>query len=315
MVASLAPGSPAGTGAPRARRRFWLGAGLLALATVALGAMAACYLLLVWTPTGQRFDEAGLLGSYQQYPAARAASNQLLLHITAGSFAVVLALVVAIGIARQRILLGLGAAATAGATVAGADVLKHVLPRPTLAANDVALTANSFPSGHVATAVGCALALMLVSPPRWRGAVAVVAGGYASVTAVQVQLAGWHRPSDAIGATLLAGAAMAMAMAGLLWLRPAAIDPGRTHRLALLFVGLVAVAAAGGAAVGFARVLRWLAANPAGPAGTAAVHDNAYLAGVGATTFVVTVVIGALLALLGRIDLDSGKRDSGRRRA
>jgi membrane-associated phospholipid phosphatase len=286
----------------RARQRAgWL----VVLAVLAIAAAGACYVLFVRTSTGQRFDNAALLGSYQQYSVTRAEDNAALQRITADSFAVVLAIIVGIGVLRRRVLLGLAAAFTAGITVVGADVLKHyVLSRPALTSTDYATTGNSFPSGHTATAVACALALMLVSAPRWRGLVAVIAGFYAWGVAAQVQTAGWHRPSDAIGAALLAGAVVALVGAAFLVWRPTATSWSRPHRLALAILGLVALGSGAGAAIGLVKVVRWLHDHQPSVASTAAVRNDAYLTGVSSTVVVVVVILGVLLILLGHVDLD-----------
>jgi membrane-associated phospholipid phosphatase len=271
-------------------------------AAVALVAAAACYLLFVRTTTGQRFDDAALAGAYQQYPAEREASNRILHAISGDSFAVVLALLVAIGVLRHRALLGLAAAASAGVSVVGVSILKHfVLTRPDLVTGDGKLGYNTFPSGHTATAVSCALALMLVVPPRWRGVTAVVAGFYAWGTAAQVQTAGWHRPSDAIGGALLAFAVVALVGAGCLWLRPAGLSRSRAHRPALAVLGLVGAGSALVAAIEMLRVLDWLHHHVAA---TAAIRDDAYLTGVTVTVLVVVCTLATLLTLLGTVDLD-----------
>jgi membrane-associated phospholipid phosphatase len=294
------------------RRAAWL----VVLAVLAVGAAGTFYVLFVRTSTGQRFDNAALLGSYQQYPATRAADNAALQRITADSFALVLVALVSIGLLRRRILLGLAAAFTAGITVVGADILKrYVLSRPALVSTDYAITTNSFPSGHTATAVACALALMLVSPPRWRGVVAVVAGFYAWGVAAQVQTAGWHRPSDAVGAALLAGAVVALVGAVLLVWRPTATSWSRPHRIALTILGLVALGSGAGTAFGLLKVLRWLHGHSPSVASTSAIRNDAYLTGVSATVVVVVVVLAVLLLLLGHVDLDHRPRRVSRPRS
>ncbi|MFJ1611171.1 phosphatase PAP2 family protein [Streptomyces sp. NPDC088249] len=69
----------------------------------------------------------------------------------------------------------------------------------------------SFPSGHVAIAAGLALGAVLVASPRSRPYVAAAGALWLAVTAAAVQALYWHRPSDALGATLLACAAYAVA--------------------------------------------------------------------------------------------------------
>ena len=76
----------------------------------------------------------------------------------------------------------------------------------------------------------------------------MVAGAYGWATAAQVQTAGWHRPSDAIGAAFLAFAAVTAVGAVLARLRPVSWPSRGGHRLAqtvLGFVGFVDLAVGG----------------------------------------------------------------------
>jgi membrane-associated phospholipid phosphatase len=74
---------------------------------------------------------------------------------------------------------------------------------------------QSFPSGHVALAMSIACALILVVPPRWRGAVAVVVAVPASVVASATIVAGWHRPGDVLGSDLIVLAVTSLAIVAL----------------------------------------------------------------------------------------------------
>jgi membrane-associated phospholipid phosphatase len=293
---------PEGQRDDAARLSNWL----IVAAAGAVIAAIACYVIAIRTTVGQRFDDAALQGAYEQYPAERAASNHVLHAISADSFAVVLVILVVIGALRRRIRLGLGAASAAGISVIGVSILKHfVLTRPDLIATPWWIpTYNTFPSGHTATAVACALALMLVSPPRWRGVTAVVAGCYAWITAAQVQTAGWHRPSDAIGASLLAFAVVAAVAAFFVRRRPVAVSWSRPHRLALITLSLVGLGAAVATAVELHRLLWWLRQRQTYFTSTQAIRDHAYLTGVGFTIVVVVCTLLTLLILLGNVDLD-----------
>lgn len=289
-------------GRPLARR-------LSIAAAIAVIAAAVCYLLFVHTTLGQRFDNEAYLGSQQSLPAARNVDNDLLRHITADSFAVVLLILVAIGVLRRRVWLGLAAALAAGIAVVGTDILKKViLNRPFLTASDSVVPGRTFPSGHTATAVACALALMLVCGPRWRGAAAVLAGGYAFLTAAEVQTAGWHRPSDAIGASLLAFASVCGVAAVLAWWRPVSVRRAAPHGVALVILGLAAVGSATTAAWGGLGVIRWLAHHDVGV--TDHIRNEAYLTGVSLTVFVAAILVMTLLLLLGQSDLDHVDRPS-----
>jgi len=274
-------------------------------AAVALVAAILCYLLLVRTSLGQRFDNAAYLGSQASATAPRVADENQLHRITADSFAVVLLALVGIGVFRRRIWLGVGSALAAGVAVVGTDALKRwVLDRPPLTASDAYVPGNTFPSGHTAAAVACAMALVLVCAPRWRGLAAVVAGAYGWITAAQVQTAGWHKPSDAIGGALLAFASVAAVAAILSWHRPVSVSSSTTHRLAFAVMASIALVDGLAMVLGVINVLRDFRRNRPGLFETSSVRSDAYLTGVTLTVFVVVLLVMALLALIGRVDVD-----------
>jgi membrane-associated phospholipid phosphatase len=274
----------------------------LAMASAAaLAAAAVCYLLMVRTSLGQRFDNAAYLGATDQ--AGGLAANDQLRRITGDSFALVLVVLVILGAARRRLLLGLGAALAAGLAVVGTDFLKnHILTRPLLT-GDLLAVGNTFPSGHTATAVACAMSLVIVSPPRWRGVAAVTAGAYAWITAAEVQTAGWHRPSDAIGAACLAFAAITAVGAALAVMRPVTRTTTVRHRVAQAVLGLVAGADLIVVAWGLFRVLGYLGDHAEGVVAPGGLREDAYVTGLAVTVGVVVVLLMILLALVGRADL------------
>jgi membrane-associated phospholipid phosphatase len=276
---------------------------LLTASLVSIVAAAACYLLMVRTALGQRFDHAAFLGASELNPGIAGADRRALQSITADSLAVVLVVIVIAGFLRRRLWLGVAAAAAAGLTVVVVDLLKDdILTRPYLTPQ-VPAAANTFPSGHTATAVACAMAIVLVSPPRLRGLAAVVAGAYGWITAVQVQTAVWHRPSDAIGAAFLAFAAITGVAAILAWWRPVPRQVGGRHWIAQAVLGLVAAFALVGAAWGLIDVVRYLRLHDLYGASAAATRHEAYQTGAAITVLVVAGLLMALLALIGRYDL------------
>ncbi len=279
----------------------------LALASVAaVVAAAVCYLIMVRTSLGQRFDNAAYLGARDQLGGLTA--NEQLRRITGDSFALVLVVLFILGAVRRRPLLGLGAALAAGLAVVGTDLLKdHILTRPSLT-SDLLTVGNTFPSGHTATAVACAMALVIVSPPRWRGVAAVTAGAYAWITAAEVQTAGWHRPSDAIGAAFLAFAAITAVAAVLAIARPVTWTSTARHGVAqaiLGFVGCVDLIVIGW---GLARVLGYLRGHADGVVAPGSLRLDAYVTGLAVTVGVVVVLLMVLLALVGRADLGAPAR-------
>jgi membrane-associated phospholipid phosphatase len=276
---------------------------LLVAAALATAVAAVVYLVFVRTSLGQRFDNAALAGSHLQHASTRANDISQLQRISADSFAVVLVAIAILGIARRRPRLGIAAAVAAGIAVVGTDILKdYLLTRPNLIGG--ALASNTFPSGHTATAIACALALVMVTAPRWRGLSAVIAGSYAWITAAQVQTAGWHRPSDAIGAALLGFAAVATVAALLSRWRPIGYAERSRHLASLALLGVIWLAAAATAGYEAARVLHYLAAHDASLRLTPAVESDAYHFSVGVTVVVVVSMLMLLLVLLRGHDLD-----------
>jgi hypothetical protein len=270
---------------------------LFLASVLGIGGAALCYVLMRRTSLGQRFDSTAYLGSLPINPAVL--GGKALNSITAESVAVVLVILVVIGFVRHRPLLGVAAALAAGLTVLVADLLKDdVFSRPFFT-RDVPLVANTFPSGHTSAAVACVMALVLVSPARWRGPVAVLPGAYGWITAIQAQTTSSHHPSDVIGAAFLAFAAMA-GMAGLLaWFRPVGWARTRHYALCQVVLGIVAVLAVATTVWGLVKVAGRLPARPVSNHHTAAVNHDAFITGVALSVVVVVGLLMALLALLG----------------
>jgi PAP2 superfamily len=278
---------------------------LVVAAVVTAVIAVVVYLVMVHTATGHRLDNAALLGSQQQSESTRLGKISNLRRISADSFAVVLALIAAFGIIRRRARLGVAMAATAAVTVIVTDLLRRaLLSRPLLVHSDSADPINTFPSGHTATAIVCALAIVVVSPPAWRGVSAVLAGSYAWITAAAVQTAGWHRPSDAIGAALLAFSAVASTAAVIAAVRPLGRGRRYAHLPAFVVLGVVWLVAAATSAINAARVLRYLDANDDSLTPTQPILNDAYHFSLNLTIVVVVTLLAALLILLGSADLD-----------
>ena len=174
---------------------------LAALALACAAGLAVLYLVFVRTHPGQRVDEAVLAGRLAA-PRARAAANDLLTTISAGSVALVLALLAGQALVRRRVALAVVALAVILGAVATTEVLKHMLlTRPDLVRSPI--PQNSFPSGHTTTAFAVGVAAALAAPARWRRAVAAGAFVYGTAIGVATIAAGWHRPSDVAGALLV----------------------------------------------------------------------------------------------------------------
>ncbi|WP_345355764.1 phosphatase PAP2 family protein [Saccharopolyspora cebuensis] len=167
-----------------------------------LVALGLSFGFFVWTPVGQRVDGYWLGSLAEPGSFARELLGFSGDPVVLGALLVG---VVLVAVVRGRFRDALSAAGVVVGTVVAARLLKVLLPRPEF--DLVGATAhNSFPSGHVAAVAGLVVALLLVVPrgARWwcvaPGVVAVV------LVAASTVLAGWHRPSDALGAVLVAGA-------------------------------------------------------------------------------------------------------------
>jgi hypothetical protein len=286
---------------------------LVTAAAVCVALAAGTYLLLVRTRLGQRFDNAALIGSQQQSLSSRLRDYYFLEHIRAGTFAAVLIVIAVYGVVRRRPRAGLAMAGAAFLAVVCTDLAKNqILTRPFLVPSDAIRQNNTFPSGHTATAIGCALALVVLSPPIIRGLVALLAGSYSWIVAADVQTAGWHRPSDAIGASLLAFATIAVCAAVVCWRRPLGEGRRSAHWVAFPVLGVVGVLSAVLSAVNASRGLAILVKTRDSPNPlTPAVLNDAYLFSVNLTVFVVVCLLISLLLVLGKHDLDQPRARPG----
>ncbi|WP_436494823.1 phosphatase PAP2 family protein [Actinokineospora sp. HUAS TT18] len=178
-----------------------------------LGAAAACvvgllltYLLFVRTAAGQWVDQL-MLSDYRGKPRFAEEVLAATLDVTL----VLLVVVLVIGALGGRWWRGIAGIGVMLGAVGVARLLKATLSRPDL---DIAgsTTHNSFASGHVAAAAGLLVAFLLVVPAAVRPWIGVLGGlGVAMVAWATVE-AGWHRPSDVVGAVLIA-AALALVVA------------------------------------------------------------------------------------------------------
>lgn len=177
-------------------------------ALVLLVVVGLLFFVFVCTTIGQRFDDtAKLFGATHELSRRLRRDGlptfkHLSTLVAAGS---VFAVIVAISLWHGRRLLRAlgGALIIAVPPVLIAEVLKVVLPRPTLLSVPDYLQIATFPSGHTAVVAGCAAAFFVSSPPQRRGLSAVLAGIVVSLQVALVVAGGRHRPSDAVGAVLL----------------------------------------------------------------------------------------------------------------
>lgn len=242
-------------GAPAnpARASVWL----LALGLACVVLVVVGYVVAVRTTWGQRVDDAAWVGRHFATGRAIAASGHVLRTISTSSLAIAVVVLALTALVRGRPRLALVSGVAILGAVLTTEALKfEVLTRPVLLAHPRVMK-NTYPSGHSTVAMAVAVAAVLVVPQRWRGGVALVGLGYASLIGVATVTAGWHRPSDVGAGYAVAvgwGAAAALVLVG--WRGTGALTPRVRHRppprvawlLAVvgagLVLGLVAVAAA-----------------------------------------------------------------------
>ena len=232
-------------------------AALAVLACVAALGIVAIHMFAVGTATGQRWDaDAARIGAGGGATAAWEATERLLETISVASLAMLGVGIMLIALVRRRPWLAVGA----GVIVVGANVstqvVKAAIDRPDLIAGGPP-DPGAFPSGHATVAMSLAMALVLVSPPLVRWTAALAGCAYAGGVGIAVIALGWHRPSEVLGAYLMA-VAWAALVAAVLAAAPGArgltADARRDGRararaalaaaLGLAFVALVAVTAA-----------------------------------------------------------------------
>ena len=220
--------------------------GLVVLAFASAAAVVVLYLLVVRTYWGQRLDEHSFVG--HDFFASRAAQADSFLRIVSiGSL-----LLAAVALVRRRPRLAIFAAASIGVSVLATEILKHsLLERPNLVASFI--FDNSYPSGHTTVGMAVAVAAMLVVPRRLLVPTAIGAGLFGSAFGVAVVAAGWHRPSDAVGAFLVV-IAVGAAFAALSHAFPDRADTAERHgrriplpriRIGTTELGLLAMALGG----------------------------------------------------------------------
>ena len=244
---------------------------LLLLAAFAFLAVFAVYFLVVRTHWGQELDEHAFMGRDVISNVRALQADEFLRVVSIGSLILATIFIAGVGIFRGRPHLALTAAGMVLVASLTTEVLKFfILERPDLVPTSIG--DNSYPSGHTTIGMSIAMAALLVVPGRLRMVTAVGAGAVGAAFGVAVVAAGWHRPSDAVGAYLICLAAAAGA-AALLRAHPdqGGVDQGgdgrpeRTLRfgsteIGLLILGL-ALAAMFGLAALTVRGIPWTSAG------------------------------------------------------
>lgn len=169
-------------------------------------------MLVIRTRWGQELDERALLGSDVISDVRAAQADRFLRIVSIGTIGLAIALIAAVAFARGRPRMAVIAAASIGIAITCTELLKLViLERPDLTRTVLNAGENSYPSGHTTVGVAVCVAAMLVVPSRLRTVTALGAGAVGGAFGVAVVAAGWHRPSDAVGAYLVCVAVGALA--------------------------------------------------------------------------------------------------------
>ncbi len=220
-------------------------------------AFAALYLLAVCTKFGQVAEDSLIVGYGNDARISTilySAGPPPLIHEWA-TLVLGLGAIGIVTLARRRWLDGAAALCVVAGTLGTTEVLNLLLPRPDLSgAGEVE---SSFPSGHVAITAGITLGLVLISSPRTRNYVAAVGTVWLAVIAAAVQTLYWHRPSDALGATLLACAFYTLATQLLKAIQPLrTVEPAtRLSAVPVLAIATVAAVVASSRSDAYARPL------------------------------------------------------------
>ncbi len=187
----------------------------------AIGALV--YLLAVWTHAGLALD-AGVLGAVSHIPGLSDPVGDAMQTLIIPMLVIGSATVIVLAVRSHRVAAASLAMLAGLLSVTTAEVLKVALPgRPgdpvaplsgpldllnpawwAYVHSGPVILSGSFPSGHSAIATALALALLTAMRPRLARHLASPIMLLAAVASGATVLAGWHRPSDALGGMLLA---------------------------------------------------------------------------------------------------------------
>ncbi|MDR1118628.1 MAG: phosphatase PAP2 family protein, partial [Bifidobacteriaceae bacterium] len=166
--------------------------------------VALVFKVAVGTHTGQAVDAVGMDAAVDWPGVVAGAAQKVLDAVSLATLAAACVVLAGIAWARRRPLVAIGAVAlVAGANLTTQTLKYEVLDRVELAAGGMV---NSFPSGHTTVAASVSFALILTVGARSRVVWAWVGALYTGGTGISTVVLAWHRPSDAVGGILVAGA-------------------------------------------------------------------------------------------------------------
>ncbi len=214
-------------------------------ALVLVAAFVLIYLLFVRTYVGQIVDERAFIGATSSKDSIVTFARRFLGVLPFVAIAGGLGATVIIALIRRnwRVLIVAGVAVLAAN--ASTAALKHdFLGRPQTGAT--LNLSNSFPSGHTTVAASVALAIFLVSSPRFRPLIAVLGAVFSIVAGVFTLISQWHRPSDVIAGLLVVAFWGCAAGCALAWSRMAPAErPAESKLRFLWWISLICALAAG----------------------------------------------------------------------
>ncbi|MDR7273830.1 phosphatase PAP2 family protein [Catenuloplanes atrovinosus] len=188
------------------RRQAYLAIWLVLLTAAQSAALLAVYRVFVQTRTGQAVDTISLTANQIGRDELEGPVTLVLNAMSVVSLALVTALVFFIAAIRRRYLL----AVVAIVIIVGANVTTQLLKlrglRPDYGIDpDRVTVGNTLPSGHTTIAASVAIAFILVLPRALSGPGTIAVAVWSAFAGVATLAAGWHRPSDAVAAFLVAG--------------------------------------------------------------------------------------------------------------
>lgn len=266
-------------------RRLWMAAAACAAAFIAL--LAVVYT----TEEGLAADRRALEGFGDlQRPRLAELSDSVARLADPVPFALIGMVLVGIALVRR----GPIGALAAGLTLLGANVttqiLKPLLAYPRGTFGEYGVAAEAFPSGHATAAMSLALVAIVIASPRVRPLVAIVGAGFALAVGFAIVSLDWHFPSDVAGGYLVAAGWCFATLAAVHSLdrEGARARPAEEPLAWWLAAGAVLVPLV---------VIGWLALERLPRITGYAEGHTTFAAVAAATTALVAVLVGAVLAV------------------
>lgn len=206
----------------------------LLLAALCAAGVVALADLAVGTASGQRLDQLVLSGAKAHEGPLSQYAQEAVDTVSVPVIAALLALAVVLVLLRRRLALLLPLSALVLGANLTTQVVKHLVVDRQVLGPGIDITPNSFPSGHTTMAAAAMIAVVLAAG-RGRVVLAPIGAAWTIAAGLGTLVAGWHRPSDVVGAILVVAAwtFLILALDGLhtrARLRRAAEGPGHGRR-------------------------------------------------------------------------------------